>query len=316
MYYLGGLIGVMNVLSRVATFLSGLKMSLAAAAIVLSKSYTILTASTVTLSAATKALALYSTLALASLMGIYYGIQRLRNINIGDDGWLGDIATAVIIIGASLIPFVYMAIGAVSSFISVLSLLGAKIAVIKSSLIFKSLVTIFGMLGALIKGLIVKGLIAVAGIVAGISATTAAIVAAIVGLVVLIGDLAYYLKTGDSFLIDWETRLAQIAGWLETIREHMERIPGFDTAQEFTSNKVEDLSKQGQRFADQTTDRNDPSTDPSTNTERTNVPGVSQATGAVTANINVDAARSERDLSKMIRREVDSMLNDFIKRDL
>jgi len=314
MYYLGGLIGVMNVLSRVATFLSGLKMSLAAAAIILSKSYTILTASTVTLSAATKALALYSTLALASLMGIYYGIQRLRNINIGDDGWLGDIATAVIIIGASLIPFVYMAIGAVSSFISVLSLLGAKIAVIKSSLIFKSLVTIFGMLGALIKGLIVKGLIAVAGIVAGISATTAAIVATIVGIVVLIADLTYYLKTGDSFLVNWEKRLRQMAEYAERIRD---ALPGKDSRAVSGpgGNNVDDLAARGARFEPDSGGSNN--SEPEVQTAGIDAgPSAQDMADSFSAMINVDASRSERELSKMIRREIDSAFNDFMKRDL
>jgi len=34
------------------------------------------------------------------------------------------------------------------------------------------------------------------------------------------------------------------------------------------------------------------------------------------AMINVDASRSERELSKMIRREIDSAFNNFMKRDL
>jgi len=336
MYWLGAFIGVMNVASRVGAQLASMKAVLSLAAGGLSKAYTILTASTWSLATATKALAINLTIIAGLILTLTYAINGLRNIEIGEDGWLSSLAyyltIAVASIGGLLAMFVNLG--------RILTSFGTKLAsvinLIRGSLVFKTIKTIIGMLIYLIRAKLVKAIVVAVGAVLGMSAGWAAVIAALLAIIPLVVDLAYYLKTGESFLIDWETRLAQLISMFESLRDiiydipilgsimESASLPGGEIGADFELDPgnggitMSNVSQDGERFRGSSPDSGGSNgSGPEVQTAGIGGgPSVQDMADSFSAMINVDASRSERELSKMIRREIDSAFNDFMKRDL
>lgn len=314
MYWLGAFIGVMNVASRVGAQLAAMKAVLSLAAGGLSKAYGILTASTWSLATATKALAINLTIIAGLILTLTYALNGLANIEIGEDGWLSSLAyyltVAVASIGGLLAMFVNLG--------KILAWFGAKMSsvinLIRSSLVFKAIKTVVGMLIYLIKAKLVKAIGVAVGAVLGISAGWAVVITALLVIIPLVADLIYYLRTGDSFLVNWEKRLKQMAEYAERIRD---ALPGKDSRAVAGpgGNNVDDLAARGARFEPDSGGSN--SSEPEVQTAGIDAgPSVQDMADSFSAMINVDASRSERELSKMIRREIDSAFNNYMKRNL
>jgi len=236
-------------------------------------------------------------------MTLMYAIEQLRDIEIGEEGWFSDAVIYTLVAFASLLPLVVAVAKGLSTVVTIVGIIWAKV---------KPFVALLKFLAPIIKAIVLS--------VLGISAGWAAVITAVLILIPIVADLIYYLRTGDSFLINWEHRLAQIAGWLETIRDRIESIPGIETATDALSmagpGSVGRLTDRAEMIEEDNGNNSSSNNDSESNGSTRSVPGTAQATGPVTANINVNAARSERVLSKIIRREVDNLLGDIIRRDL
>lgn len=267
---IGYLIGVLAVLSSVATIATIHVSLLAKSYLAASGAANIMTTSVTTLGAALKFAGLWALFLVSSIYLLYRGIEKLSNLEIGAEGWIKQLVAGISQIAAGL------------------------------AILWK-----IGVLGPVFKG-IAWVLGGIAGTVAGISAGTAAIVAAIVTLVVLLGDLALYLATGESYLLNWESHLARIADWIDAIREKWEALP-------FTDNN---LTKKGARF--EPYENRDVSKSTVQQRAQNSAGSGAQLGGSsnsMSANINVDASRSDRDLVRMIRKELDSWMKRAMGRD-
>lgn len=184
-------------------------------------------------------------------------------------------------------------------------------------------VGIFGTFGSIVSYLAVglKGLVATIGGVIGVSTGWAAV---IIGLVAILADFVYYLATGESaagnFLrtleqwtgIDFFGDLAQdienIYNWIQKVIgaipefiRNIEKVPGVSAEHGATSRAG--LANDSPYVGGGNTSSSGGAT---TGTSRggTDVADTAMSAAASAININVNASRNQRDLARMIRKEI------------
>lgn len=143
---------------------------------------------------------------------------------------------------------------------------------------------------------------AIAGIITGISVVTAGWIVLIGAIIIGLADMIFYLKTGESFLFNWEGIFARIAKHANTIKEAIQyvnsvRRGGFE------------VGGAGERF--QGAEYTNRVTGETNTVDRKSdfAPDGSTAKGETSFTINVDQSMNDKDIARIAKREIKNWWN-------
>ena len=305
-FAVGGAIGIMNIASRAATFMAAQKLLLSKALYGAAAAANVATTANLGLASS---LALVSAL-LGTLLVQFIALREIWDIfeetdwglNLESVFALGKIAGWITLVGAmvGLQKVLLLGFKGISAIVGGIS--GGLTGILtKLGIGAKTITKLRGYLGVILgltkwlaKVLAAKGITAVTTI----SAVTVGWIVLLVAAIAAIGDLIYYLKTGESFLISWGEHLQRILSYLERASEIWDNIT--DNGQ-FNVEMSE--SELDERFG---SDRGNSESESIADDDTAVKFGGPGGGGDADIDINVDASRSNREITRMIQNEVKS----------